>query len=190
MIIIVTVFIFGNSFAGYNMSHNTSDSVSEIILPDKYSDSETMLLIIRKLAHLIEYAALGISVLLLVKFIDMHYRKKRYAEALFYVLFVAVLDEHIQSFSDWTSSTGDILVDFFGAIIGFAIGITMYFIYVKLKKEKKRGVLVEMFFEAEPKKEDDVCIFECSIMCCKLTNVRKDMQIDVRYHYVLGSGQM
>lgn len=151
--IIATVFIFGNSFAGYDMSHNTSDSVSEIILPDKYSDSETVLLIIRKIAHLIEYAALGISVMLLVKFIELDLGKKLYAVALFYVLFVAVLDEHIQSFSDRTSSTGDILLDFFGALLGFAIVIMIRFIYVKLKNRKERGTLVEMVLETEQKEK-------------------------------------
>lgn len=153
VIIIITVIIFGNSFADYDISHNTSDAVSEIILPDKYSDSETMLLIIRKLAHLIEYAALGISVMLLVKFIEFDFRSKLYAVALFYVLFVAVIDEHIQSFSDRTSSTGDILLDFFGALIGFAFVIAIHFIYTKIKKRKERRTLVEMVLETEQKEK-------------------------------------
>lgn len=135
--IIVTLFIFGNSFADYDISHNTSDSVSDIILPDKYSDSETVLLIVRKLAHLIEYAVLGIAVMVLVEFNEFDFRKKLYAAAFFYVLMVAVLDEHIQSFSDRSSSTGDILLDFFGALIGFAIVITINFIYMKFKKGKR-----------------------------------------------------
>ena len=152
-ILIVTLFIFGNSFAGYDMSHDTSNSISEIILPDKYSDSEKVLLIIRKMAHLIEYAALGMAVMQFAKCVEKDYRKKLYAFACFYVLFVAVLDEHIQSFSDRTSSTGDILLDFFGALIGFAIVITIYFICVKLKKRKERRTFVEMVLATEQKEK-------------------------------------
>jgi VanZ family protein len=152
-ILTVTLFIFGNSFAGYDMSHDTSNSISEIILPDKYSDSEKVLLIIRKMAHLIEYAALGMAVMHFIKCVEKDYRKKLYALACFYVLFIAVLDEHIQSFSDRTSSTGDILLDFFGALIGFAIVITMHFVYVKLKKRKERRSFVEMVLETEQKEK-------------------------------------
>ena len=152
-ILIVTLFIFGNSFAGYDLSHNTSDSISEIILPDKYSDSEKVLLVIRKLAHLIEYAALGMAVMQFVKSIEKDCRKLLYAVALFYVLFVAVLDEHIQSFSDRTSSTGDILIDFWGALIGFGILLVIHFISVKLKKRKERRTFVEMVLATEQKEK-------------------------------------
>jgi len=152
-ILIFTLFIFGNSFAGYDMSHDTSNSISEIILPDKYSDSEKVLLIIRKMAHLIEYAALGMAVMQFAKYVEKDYRKKLYALACFYVLFVAVLDEHIQSFSDRTSSTGDILLDFFGALIGFAIVLVVHFIYEKFKNKKERGSFVEMVLETEQKEK-------------------------------------
>ncbi len=137
LIFAITLFIFGNSIVGYDMSQNTSNSVSEIILPDKYSDNETILLIIRKVAHLVEYALLGIAVMLFVKSVECDFGKKLYATALFYVLLIAVLDEHIQSFSDRTSSTGDILLDFFGTLIGFTIVLSLFFIFVKRKSMKK-----------------------------------------------------
>ena len=137
LIFAITLFIFGNSIVGYDMSQNTSNSVSEIILPDKYSGNETILLIIRKIAHLVEYAMLGFSVMLFVKCVEVNCGKKLYASAFFYVLLIAVLDEHIQSFSDRTSSTGDILLDFFGTLIGFTIVLSLFFIFVKRKNMKK-----------------------------------------------------
>jgi len=153
LIIAITMFIFNNSFDNYESSHNASDAISEIILPDKYANSENVSLIIRKTAHLIEYSVLGISVMLLVKLIESDFGKKYYTTALFYVLLVAVLDEHIQSFSDRTSSTGDILLDFFGSLIGFTIVITIHFVYVKLKNIKERGTLIEMVLETEQKEK-------------------------------------
>lgn len=137
IVVAITVFIFSNSFKGYDASRYTSDAVSNIILPHKYATSETASLIVRKFAHLIEYAALGMAVMHLVKCVVKDYRKKLYALACFYALFVAVLDEHIQSFSDRTSSTGDILLDFFGTLIGFTIVLSLFFIFVKRKNMKK-----------------------------------------------------
>jgi VanZ family protein len=153
IVIAITVFIFSNSFKGYDASRYASDAVSNIILPHEYATSETASLLVRKFAHLFEYAALGMAVMQFAKYVEKDYRKKLYALACFYVLFVAVLDEHIQSFSDRTSSTGDILLDFFGAIIGFAIVITIHFIFVKLKNIKERRSLVEMVLEIEQKEK-------------------------------------
>lgn len=140
--VVLTMFIFGNSFAGYDASHSVSDSISDMILPDKYSHSETVLLFIRKAAHLVEYAALGIAVMLFFKCVETDYGKRLYGVALFYVLSVAVFDEHIQSFSDRTSSTGDILLDFLGALIGIFTVLSIRFIYTKIKKRKEKSVLV------------------------------------------------
>lgn len=130
----ITLFIFGNSFLSYDLSHNTSNSVSEIILPDEYSHDESALTLIRKAAHLIEYAALGFFVMLLVTCIQKDFGKRLHAAASFYVLLAAVLDEHIQSFSDRTSSTGDILLDFLGALLGFSTVFVMQCAFRNLKK--------------------------------------------------------
>ncbi len=150
-ILIVTSIIFFNSFEDIVESHHASDVVIDVIIPEQNSENENLELIIRKMAHLIEYAALGVAVMLFVKCIERDYRKKLYALALFYVLFVAVLDEHIQSFSDRTSSTGDILLDFLGAVVGFAIVLLIHFICVKFIKMKERRKLVEMAMDGEQK---------------------------------------
>ena len=138
LIVMITLFIFSNSLAGYDQSHHTSDSVSQIILPNEYSDNEDILLIVRKIAHLIEYALLGIAVTVLLKCIEKDFQRKTYSVVLFYTLFVAVLDEHIQSFSDRTSSTADILLDFAGAIIGMVLVFGAVGLFRFFKRAKKR----------------------------------------------------
>lgn len=136
--LIITLFIFGNSFSGFDASHHTSESVSEMILPNKYASSEKVLLIIRKSAHLVEYAALGAAVWMLFNSIARDYGKSFFGTSLFYTLAVAVADEHIQSYSDRTSSTGDIILDFCGAVIGFFVGWLVIKIYTYIKRRIKK----------------------------------------------------
>jgi len=138
-IITVTLTIFFNSFKDIVASHQDSNIVIDVIVSEQSAESDGLELIVRKMAHLVEYAALGIAVMLFVKCVEKDYCKRLYGAALFYVLFIAVLDEHIQSFSNRTSSTSDIILDFFGALIGFAVVLVIHFIYVKLKKRKLRS---------------------------------------------------
>ena len=137
-IITVTLTIFFNSFKDIVASNKASDVVVDVIVSDQSNEEiDYLKLIVRKTAHLVEYAALGVVVMLYVKFIEKESQKKFYGVALFYTLLVAVVDEHIQSFSNRTSSTGDILLDFFGVLIGFTLVLAIHFIYVKLKNRKK-----------------------------------------------------
>ena len=137
-IITVTLTIFFNSFKDIVASNKASDVVVDVIVSDQSNEEiDYLKLIVRKTAHLVEYAALGVVVMLYVKFIEKERQKKFYGAALFYTLLVAVVDEHIQSFSNRTSSTGDILLDFLGVLIGFTLVLAIHFIYVKLKKRKK-----------------------------------------------------
>lgn len=139
LVAIITLLIFCNSLSNYDKSHYTSDVVSGLILPNKYVDNETVELIIRKMAHLVEYALLGCVVILTVLRFRGDTGEKYYGTALFYVLAVAVIDEHIQSFSDRTSSTGDIILDFCGAILGFFIGWLLMKAYAKIKRYFQRA---------------------------------------------------
>lgn len=146
-IVAVTSIIFFNSFEDIVESHHASGIVVDVIRPNENTENDNVELLVRKTAHLIEYAVLGIAVMLFVKCIEREYKKRLYAAGLFYVLLVAVLDEHIQSYSDRTSSTSDILLDFFGALIGFGIALAIFFIYVKLKNRKKSNGSVESNLE-------------------------------------------
>lgn len=120
-VFLITLFVICNALEGLEKSRDASNAVSDVILPQKYSQNKDMRLLVRKTAHLVEYAALGAAVMLLAKEILLDFKKKCYGTALFYVLAVAVADEHIQRFSDRTSSTGDIILDFSGALLGMFV---------------------------------------------------------------------
>ena len=137
-IMLVTFIIFFNSFKDVVASHQASDMVVDIIVSEQSVENDRLNLIVRKMAHLIEYAALGIAVMLFVIFFEKDCFKKLYGTALFYVLFIAVLDEYIQSFFNRTSSIGDVLLDFFGALIGGTVILVIHIIYALLKKRKNR----------------------------------------------------
>ena len=136
-LLITTLFILYNSVADYDKSHEVSDSVSVIILQNNQAITESVKMQVRKAAHLIEYAALGVAVITLAKQVEKDFGKKYYSMTLFYVLAVAVIDEHIQSFSDRTSSTSDILLDFTGAVIGMLAVLGTMWIVKRIRRIKK-----------------------------------------------------
>lgn len=75
--------------------------------------------IVRKGAHLFEFCLLGIAVMHTVFVVGERFGRNVVGYGFFCVLMIAVIDEYIQSFSDRTSSVGDILIDFAGACVGF-----------------------------------------------------------------------
>lgn len=117
-IVVTTLFIICNSAMDYKSSHNASGSVTDIIVSGDEGNNSQTEQVLRKTAHLVEYAVLGFGVMLLTMVLHIDSGKGLYGTALFYVLAVAVTDEHIQRFSDRTSSTGDIILDFSGALLG------------------------------------------------------------------------
>ena len=138
-VLLITIFIISNSVVNYEKSHSYSGYIVDNIVTNENFDRETVDLLVRKTAHVMEFALLGTSVIGLTFHIRRYYQKSMYGAALFYVLAVAVLDEHIQSFSDRTSSTGDILLDFLGALVGFGIVFIIRFIIKKLKERNSRA---------------------------------------------------
>ena len=90
--------------------------------------------LVRKGAHLFEYAMLGSFLYLLFKcFKQREYNCWIYA--LFLVLLCATIDEFFQSFVGRTSSVRDVLIDFSGAIIGLSVisFITLCFEKISIK---------------------------------------------------------
>ena len=136
-VILLTIFIFLNSGRNYTASHDSSQQITSIIVSDTKMPAETVEILVRKSAHLLEFALLGAAVLCLTKEIFKTRGINNLAFAYFYVLAVAVVDEHIQSFSDRTSSTHDILLDFVGALIGFSVVWLVMKIYKVIKRQNK-----------------------------------------------------
>ena len=66
-----------------------------------------------------EFAVLGLLVACLM--FQLEFPMARLGYGLFYVLAVAVTDEFIQIFTGRTSSVKDILIDFFGALLGIGV---------------------------------------------------------------------
>lgn len=135
-VMIATLLIFVNSTMNYESSHRMSGNVINIIT-DNEEEKEPGELIVRKGAHMIEFAFLGLAVITLTWNIRSRFHKSRFGFSFFYVLAIAVTDEHIQSFSDRTSSTGDIILDFSGALIGFFVGWLIIKVYEKIKQHFK-----------------------------------------------------
>ncbi len=137
LVVLFSLFILANAFMNFEASHSSSDSLLEAILPNS-QNSEFLKLAIRKVAHLVEYAFLGAAAMGLA----LYFKRKKgiapYGFACFFVLAVAVMDEHIQSFSDRTSSTGDILLDFFGGLIGFFVVFLFLLIHKRIKSKKNQ----------------------------------------------------
>ena len=134
-----TAFILKNSLMNHEKSHGTSGVITEIVTDtEDEQEWEHTNLVVRKFAHVIEYALLGASVAAFCVFIDVVYRKHLYGYFIAYSLFIAVIDEHFQSFSDRASSTSDILLDFLGSTLGFAFVVALSFLILYLVKKKKQ----------------------------------------------------
>lgn len=132
--------IFGNALMDYEASHRYSEMIAVFLDPDGTQDAGVLETTVRKIGHLVEYALLGSAVMILILYIKHRFQKSVLGYGLFLVLAVAVLDEYFQSYSDRTSSTEDILLDFLGALIGFFLVCLVVRIYrcfhnAKRKKE-------------------------------------------------------
>jgi len=105
------------------------------VLDSICKDAKQQSFFVRKLAHVSEFAALGIAVAFLHrKYTQYTLHKSFYGFAVFYGLAAAVTDEFIQSFSDRSDSVRDVLIDFSGYLIG-ALLVTGIFLIM----DKKRG---------------------------------------------------
>ena len=135
LIVVITLLIFSNSFADVAKSHQSSSAIVEAIAPSQTVNDGEIELTIRKAAHLVEFAALGMAVAVLVVRIKKEINKSFWGVSLFYVLAVAVTDEHIQSYCDRNSTTSDILLDFCGALIGIVIGWLIIKGYEKIRRK-------------------------------------------------------
>ena len=143
-VLAVTCFIWRNSIMDAAASSQSSNVIVDMIAPADPNKVDFWSKWIRKAAHIVEYAMLGVAVSCLVHYVKSHYHRISYGWAFFYVLAVAVTDEHIQSFSDRSSSTNDIVLDFIGAVLGFVLvllAIQVYFKVKKLRNFKQKGEL-------------------------------------------------
>ena len=143
--ILVTGYIFSNSMKNSEESHAQSNAVMEVVEPvltpvirqDTEEATEKKLsFVVRKAAHFIEFAALGICVGGFA--VSLSALKKRSLWGLGPVICLAVAgcDEFIQSFFDRTSSIKDVALDMCGSIAGLLLVAVVVFLW-KRRKELK-----------------------------------------------------
>ncbi|MBR6383589.1 MAG: VanZ family protein [Lachnospiraceae bacterium] len=152
VIILLTVaIIWGHSFMTPEMSTEESSFVKEIVeaVVQSVSNNEAFVIpevVIRKSAHFIEYAILGIELAILIAINikePLTDDKKRgliksifsfYPTAFIFSLLVASIDETIQYFTGRYSSFWDVLLDMTGASFSILVFLLLRALILRRKK--------------------------------------------------------
>lgn len=142
-ILLTLLFIFGNSLASQEESKELSDQVNEsigeiitVITGKEESSLEDFFTKYhRKIAHFVEFAFLGLQVVLLLHFA----KKNRFPDLLSGALLsfiVASLDEGIQMFTGRGDQVADVFIDALGYLCAYLIGaLLLYCIF--WRRERK-----------------------------------------------------
>jgi VanZ family protein len=136
LILLMVGFIWTNS----SLSRATSGAQSGFIVrylrplmdPNGVLPEATFHLLIRKAAHFLEFAMLGLLFGGLFRFVSAKSGKQFWSLPILLTLLVAVLDEYIQVFSGRGSAVADVLLDFSGGITGICVVAAI----VALRKKK------------------------------------------------------
>ncbi len=127
LVLCMTVFIFANSMKNGSESQENSAAVIGLLAPvldalGGFLGIGDWTLVVRKGAHMAEFAALAALIFLFVCFFRQDTGKSLLGYGLFYALSTAVCDEFIQLYSPGrTGKVTDVLIDAAGASIGFLI---------------------------------------------------------------------
>ncbi len=123
--LIVISFIFGNSVKPSAKTNSDSKQIVKALTPITKADTESAIdeinKIVRKSAHAIEFATLGVFLALLSESIREITKRRHICFPLFIALLVGVTDEFIQKYFGRTSKVSDVFIDFSGAITGIFI---------------------------------------------------------------------
>lgn len=152
LILATIVFIISNSATTSEKSNNKSESVTDRVVENvkplkdaieqEKVDKEDVHKGIRKMAHFLEYALLGVELMALLLMVFPVDPMKYLIYILFFGLALGVCDESVQKLTDRTSSTTDVMIDFGGLCIGIAFA---YFAFaavraiIKKKANKKEA---------------------------------------------------
>jgi len=141
--ILVLLFIWGNSVLPSKQSNTISSNITSKlgagIVPGNSQENPVPTWLtsshVRKIAHALEYAVLGLVCALLTNARGMLIRKIFTSLALF-GLSTAIIDETIQLFNDRSSQIKDVWID----ILGFAVGCCIAWLISYLYAQRKNGV--------------------------------------------------
>lgn len=131
----VVSFIFLNSMQVAANSSETSGTLLKLVnnFLSVFGVSMTEH-VLRKLAHLAEFALLGLCLLGTARAFTPHVLRNL-TVPLFFGLLVPVLDETIQLFvAGRSSEVKDVLIDFSGVLIGIVCGLFLLFLYRRFRR--------------------------------------------------------
>lgn len=134
-------FIFYNSIQAREVSAEESEGILDHIINILNIDGgkinrKEMHGVLRKVAHGIEYTALGVSLAILFRQIEKIRMRKYICFPMLVGLCVGVADEFIQSFNGRSSEVRDILIDFGGIVTGVAMVMLVFVVLDATKKAK------------------------------------------------------
>ena len=133
-----TLFIFSNSLKNGEQSDKVSlgvvDKIKPIVDPDDKMERSDLNKIVRKLAHGLEFMALGILTCAFLFTLTISDKKRFYALPPVYCAIVAAADEFIQLHTGRTGSIKDVFIDIGGAVSGILLFTAAAIIFGKIKK--------------------------------------------------------
>lgn len=140
-VLVITALIFVNSLDTVDESNQKSDNVTDVVenVTGGENGESNLNVIVRKSAHVIEFALLGAALAFLLYYVKLVHNKRLYGVGAFYALAVAVVDEYIQTFSDRSGSVSDIMLDFCGVLIGVVLALIIPVIVSMVKKHKQKA---------------------------------------------------
>lgn len=141
MFALIICFIWGNSLLSPDLSARLSQAVGELlasVLGEGDGGATVGGLPVRKVAHFVEFCALGAVAALLLRILVNPWKLRLFAEA-FIGLFVPVIDETLQLFSGRGSSVRDVWIDIFGYTFGCIIIYLSGLLIEKIKNRVKNN---------------------------------------------------
>ncbi len=145
-VLLTLCFIFGNSMASREKSGTASDKVNDIVSDviegvtgkEDTSLEDFFVTYSRKIAHVTEFALLGLEVFLLIYFLRLSGFAVYFSGALLSFL-IASIDEGIQIFSDRGDQVSDIFIDVLGYIGAYLICALVFLLFVWRKKRRREA---------------------------------------------------
>ncbi len=139
--LLMVAFIWGNSLKSVSESSAQSsaiaDKVQSVVDPQQKVEPDAFHMLIRKLAHVIEFFALGLFVCGFTICLGYELSKRLISMPMLIVLLIAVGDEWIQTFAERGSLVTDVLLDFAGALAGLLTAAGLYWVLRKTSVVKK-----------------------------------------------------
>lgn len=134
VVVLTLAFIFGQSLLSQDVSIEESTAIQKQVVEPVHkaiTGREIIEFNVRDVAHIAEFVALGLELVLLFRNKKQLFRGLK---SVSYCGFVALIDESIQYFSGRAPQVIDIWYDILGAVIGSIIGLLV----VMLTERSKR----------------------------------------------------